>query len=208
MARRRRRSTCRRSRHREASPTSTSATSSAAPPSRSTCTSAARSSGERLISKGATTLKVRPDLVVSAVNAPPQTLATRAVDVVVDLAELNGDTSARATVTLMLGPTAVAAPKSVTIAAGGTRSVAFEQVALTAPMTAELTVRVTGADPYETDETNNTRSRSIEVTEHELVRANVLVDALGGVTARSSTSTCMRRSRTRPRARCPTWRRR
>ena len=130
--------------------------------------------------RGATTAKLRPDLVVSAVNAPPQTLATRAVDVVVDLAELNSDTSARATVALMLGPTTVAAPKSVTIAAGGTRSVAFEQVALTAPMTAELTARVTGADPYETDETNNARSFSIEVTEHELVRANVLVDALGG----------------------------
>jgi hypothetical protein len=130
--------------------------------------------------RGETTAKLRPDLVISAVNAPPQTLATRAVDVVVDLAELNTDTGARATVTLMVGPTPVAAPKNVTIDAGGTRSIAFEQVALTSPMTAELTARIEDADPFETDEANNARSLSIEVTEHELVRANVVVPSLGG----------------------------
>ena len=56
----------------------------------------------------------------------------------------------------------------------------FEGVALETPMTAELTVRIAEAAPFETDETNNSRPLSIEVTEHELVRANVLVDALGG----------------------------
>ncbi len=36
------------------------------------------------------------------------------------------------------------------------------------------------AVPFETDATNNSRSRTVEVTEHELVRSNVLVQALGG----------------------------
>ena len=36
------------------------------------------------------------------------------------------------------------------------------------------------AVPFETDATNNSRSSTVEVTEHELVRSNVLVQALGG----------------------------
>ena len=124
--------------------------------------------------------KLRPDLVVAAVHAPEQTLSTRPIDVVADIDELNADTGANATLTLMLGPTPLAEPKTITIGAGGTRTVIFEGVKLTAAMTAELTVRVDDAAPYETDATNNARSRTIEVTEHELVRSNVLVDALGG----------------------------
>ena len=132
------------------------------------------------ILRGATITLLRPDLVVTALHAPPQTLSTRPIDVVADVAELNTDSGAKATVTLMLGPTPATAPKTVTVAAGGTTSVTFQQVALTSPMTAELTARVEAAAPYETDETNNARSLTVEVTEHELVRANVLVDALGG----------------------------
>jgi hypothetical protein len=132
------------------------------------------------ILRGATITLLRPDLVVTALHAPPQTLSTRPVDIVADVAELNTDSGARATVTLMLGPTPVSAPKTVTVAAGGTSSVTFEQVALTSPMTARVTARVEAAAPYETDETNNARSLTVEVTEHELVRTNVLVDALGG----------------------------
>ncbi len=80
----------------------------------------------------------------------------------------------------MLGPTPLAEPKTVTVGAGGTQSVTFEGVKLETAMSAELTVRIDGADPYETDATNNSRKRQIEVTEHELVRANVLVPSLGG----------------------------
>jgi hypothetical protein len=129
---------------------------------------------------GETIARLRPDLVVAAVHAPAQTLTTRAIDVVADVDELNTDTGARATLTLMLGPTRVAEPQTVTVAAGGTRSVTFANVRLESAMTAELTVRVEAASPFETDKTNNSGSRTIDVTEHELVRTNVLVDALGG----------------------------
>ena len=47
-------------------------------------------------------------------------------------------------------------------------------------MSAELTVLVDDAAPFETDATNNSGSSTVEVTEHELVRSNVLVQALGG----------------------------
>ena len=130
--------------------------------------------------RGTTTAKLRPDLVVTALQAPPQTLSTRPIDVVADVRELNTDVGATATVTLMLGPTPVAAPKAVTVGAGGTASVRFPEVALTSPTATELTARIEAAAPGETDETNNARSLSVEVTEHELVRSNVLVDALGG----------------------------
>lgn len=133
-----------------------------------------------VIRRGKATARLRPDLVVKAVDAPPQTLTTRAVDVVADVEELNGETDAKATLTLMLGPTPVAEPQSVTIPAGGSRSVTFAGVKLETAMSAELTVILSDAAPYETDATNNSGVRTVEVTEHELVRSTVLVDALGG----------------------------
>ena len=52
--------------------------------------------------------------------------------------------------------------------------------ATSAAMSAELTVSLADAAPYETDATNNSRAQTVEVTEHELVRSNVLVSSLGG----------------------------
>ena len=124
--------------------------------------------------------KLRPDLVVAAVRAPLQTLSTRPVEVTADVMERNGETGATAKLTLMLGPTPLAEAKTVTIGADGTKAVTFEGVKLETPMRAELTVRVEDAAPFETDATNNARIRTIEVTEHELVRSKVLVPNLGG----------------------------
>jgi hypothetical protein len=133
-----------------------------------------------VVLREATTALLRPDLVVTAVDAPLQTLTTEPIDVAADLSELNEDAGAEAKVSLMLGPTPVAEPKTVMVPKGGDLSVTFEDVRLTSAMTAELTVVVDGADPFETDDTNNSRARTVEVTEHELVRSNVLVPSLGG----------------------------
>ncbi len=97
-------------------------------------------SSRTVVLRGEATARLRPDLVVAAVHAPPQTLTTRPVDVVADVAELNGDTAAQATLTLMLGPTPLAESKTVTVAAGGTKSVTFEGVKLESAMSSELTV--------------------------------------------------------------------
>jgi hypothetical protein len=132
------------------------------------------------IHRGETIVKLRPDLVVAAVHAPPQTLSTRPIDVVADISELNLETGAKATVTLMLGPTPVAEPQSVTVPAGGSLSVPFKDVTLTTATSAELTAVIDGAAPFETDDANNSRTTKVEVTEHELVRSNVLVPSLGG----------------------------
>ena len=125
--------------------------------------------------------RLRPDLVVKAVHAPPQTLTTRPIDVVVDVSELNGDVGATATLTLMLGPTPLAAPKTGDGAEGRRYLVDLRgREAGDARSSSELTVLVDGAAPFETDATNNSGSGTVEVTEHELVRSNVLIQALGG----------------------------
>ncbi len=83
------------------------------------------STGGLVLLRRAATARLRPDLVVAAVHAPPQTLTTRAIDVVADISELNGDVGAAATLRLMLGPTPVAEPKTVTVPKGGSVSVQF-----------------------------------------------------------------------------------
>ena len=129
--------------------------------------------------RGETITLLRPDLVVAAVRAPLQTLTTRQVDVQAEIAEVNGDSTTRATATLLWGPTPLG-KESVTVTAGGRASVSFANVELTSPVPIELTVLVSDASPAETDETNNSRSTTVDVTEHELARSRLLVDGLGG----------------------------
>ena len=82
---------------------------------------------------------LRPDLVVATVQAPLQTLTTRQIDVQAEIAELNGDSTARATVTLQWGPSPLGS-ESVTLTAGGRATVSFANVELTSPVPTELTV--------------------------------------------------------------------
>ncbi|HEX4931218.1 MAG TPA: hypothetical protein VFV62_10965, partial [Gaiellaceae bacterium] len=149
-------------------------------------------SSRTLIHRGDTTLRLRPDLTVAAVEfyrpcptsatgcLTRQTLTTQPVDVVASVKELNGETGAAAEVELMLGPTPVAEAAEVSLVPGGMTSIRFEDVRLTTAATVELSVVVDGAEPGETDVSNNTRVASVEVTEHELVRSTVLVPALAG----------------------------
>lgn len=142
--------------------------------------------------RGQTVIRLRPDLTLRTVEvfrpcetsstgcAATQTLVTQPVDVVATIDELNGETAAVADVTLELGSTTLARLADVSVTAGGEKTVRFEDVALTTAMTAELTVGVLDAAPFETDTSNNDASTKVEVTEHELVPSNVLVQALGG----------------------------
>src|SRR3954447_14861760 len=130
--------------------------------------------------RGSTTARLRPDLVVSAVDAPPQTLTTRPVDVVASIKESNGDTGAAASVTLAgpLGP--LAGPVAVTVPAGGTSTVRFAGVALTAAAQTELKVIVSEAAPAEYETSNDIGATAVEVTKSELAPSRVLVESLGG----------------------------
>ena len=76
------------------------------------------------------TSRLRPDLVVASVQAPTQTLTTRPVDVVADVAEVEGDTAATAHVTLVSAIGPLAGPIDVNVPAGGNVSVTFPEVVL------------------------------------------------------------------------------
>ena len=134
--------------------------------------------GIEVVRSGAVAL-LRPDLVVASVQAPAQTLSVRAVDVRAEIAERNGDVGAKATATLAWGPSLIAT-QQVEVAPGDNAAIVFEAVALTTPVPVDLTVRVGDATPAETDATNNDRSATVDVTEHELVRYRLLLDHLGG----------------------------
>ena len=130
--------------------------------------------------RGSARTKLRPDLAVTAVAAPLQTLTTRPIDVDARIAELNSDTAATATATLMWGPSPVAAPAEIDVPAGGETEVTFDDVELPTATRVELSVVLSDVSPDETDTTNDFRTATVEVTEHELVRSNVLVPSLGG----------------------------
>jgi hypothetical protein len=129
--------------------------------------------------RGETTALLRPDLAVTAVHAPLQTLTTRPIDVQAEIDELNGDTGGTATVTLLWGPS-VLGTTSVTVPAGSHVSVSFSAVALTSPMPVELSVLVSDVSPAETDGTNDARSVSVDVTENELASSRLVLGSLGG----------------------------
>lgn len=126
-----------------------------------------------------TTVKLRPDLVVSAVHAPLQTLTTRPIDVRAEIAEVNGDTGGTATATLLWGPS-VLGTTPVTVPAGGEATVSFSGVRLTAAQRVELSIIVSKASPAETNAGNNDRATTVDVTENELASSRSVLDRLGG----------------------------
>jgi hypothetical protein len=128
--------------------------------------------------RGQTTALLRPDLAVTALQTPAQTLVTRPIDVVAEISELNGDTAAAATVTLSWGFEALS--KTTTVSPGGHVSITFPDVQFATPVPTELTVLVSHVQPAETSAANNSGSATVDVTEFELARSRLLVPSLGG----------------------------
>jgi hypothetical protein len=128
--------------------------------------------------RGATKTLLRPDLVVEEITAPQQTLVGKPVVVTAVIAERNGDVGARADVSLSAIP---GASESVVVPAGGQVTVEFAQVSFGSAVPVELEIAVGGANPFETDAANNSRSATLDVTEHELpTPRNVLFPSLLG----------------------------
>jgi len=132
---------------------------------------------------GETTSRLRPDLVVKTVRVPQQTLATRPVDVSVEVAEVSGDTGATATISLASGVAAIAgvAPQAVKVPAKGSAWVTFPGVALTTAAEVDVTAVIDGdAAPAESDIENNALTTKVDVTNQELQRSRLVLDSLGG----------------------------
>jgi hypothetical protein len=130
--------------------------------------------------RGHTTTLLRPDLVIEPLQVPPQTLTTRPVTLKTFVTETNGDVGAAATVelTTVLGPLRTV---EVRVGAGERVPVTFTAVALTQAVPTELKVAVKAAVPAETNDGNNARTATVDVTEHELpVHRVVLFPSLLG----------------------------
>lgn len=128
--------------------------------------------------RAATRTLLRPDLVVTEIISPKQALVGEKVTVRAVIEELNGDVGATATVGLSAIP---GATEPVDVARGAKATVAFENVTFGTAVPVDLKVEVKGAAPAETDDENNTRTATIDVTEHALpTPKNVLFPSLVG----------------------------
>jgi hypothetical protein len=140
---------------------------------------------QTFVLRATTTSQLRPDLAVTHVRVPAQTLTTRPVTVSADVAELGGDTGAEADVTLASAVGPVGDPIHVTVPAGQSVSVAFPQLALTEAVPTQLKVVVAGAAPEEASTDNDESDAVVDVTKNELALNEVgawdlLVQSLGG----------------------------
>ena len=127
--------------------------------------------------RGSARTLLRPDLVVEQIS-PQQTLVGRPVVVRAVIGERNGDVGATAVVSMSALP---GATETVVVPPGGDVAVSFAPITFAAPLPVDLTVKIEGAEPAETDTTNNARTATLEVTNHELpTPRNVLFPSLGG----------------------------
>jgi hypothetical protein len=114
--------------------------------------------------RGSTETLLRPDLVVDAIG-PQQTLVGRPVAITAVIRDRNGDVGATAAVSLSAIP---GATEPVVVPAGGVITVKFADVTFDTALPIQITVSVAAAQPEETDTTNNARTTTLEVTEHQL----------------------------------------
>jgi hypothetical protein len=114
--------------------------------------------------RGTTKTLLRPDLVVEEIT-PQQTLVGKPVVIRAVIGERNGDVGATAVVSMSAIP---GATEAVVVPPGGHVTVNFAAVTFAAAVPVELTVKVDGAAPAETDTANNERTATLDVTEHQL----------------------------------------
>jgi hypothetical protein len=125
---------------------------------------------------GTTTTLLRPDLVVREIT-PKQALAGKPFTLTAVIAERNGDVGASADVLLSTVPGSV---QHIDVARGGSTTVSFP-LTYGSPVPIELTLSIGGAAPAETDSTNNARTATVEITEHQLASpSRVLFPSLLG----------------------------
>jgi hypothetical protein len=141
--------------------------------------------------RGSTRTLLRPDLVVEQIS-PQQTLVGRPVVVTAVIRERNGDVGATAVVSMSALP---GATETVVVPPGGDVTVRFAPVTFATPVPVELTVKIEGAEPAETDTTNNARTANLDVPSMSCRRRETCSSPRSGATARSSVCTCTRRSR-------------
>ncbi len=106
---------------------------------------------------------LRPDLRVESARAPTPLFVNSPFGINAVVREYNGQSGATATVTLYEGNDKQASPAHITISAGGTSHVAFQNIKEKTPGAHTYTIKISDIDPEEADETNNSYTFSVTV---------------------------------------------
>lgn len=122
---------------------------------------------------------VAPDLTVSNITAPTNVTVGQGFEVLATISELNGETGANATVTLLEG-SSVLDTKTLTVNAGTTGTVSLAGTLNTAGIHT-LTVRIKDSVPQDSDSSNNEQSFPITVVSSDLAVSNVSAPAVVAV---------------------------
>jgi hypothetical protein len=134
--------------------------------------------GGQVVLQGQARTLFKPDLVVKSVTAPKSRLSGRAFNTVVTLTQPTRDVAVTAIVTVSAAGTVVGAA-SVKVAPRGRRAVLRVPLTLATPGRTRIDVSAT-ADLPETNARNNVRRAAVEVTEFQVVPANVVVPSIAG----------------------------
>ena len=110
------------------------------------------------------TVKLRPDLAVTAISAPERAGANIDVTIYATVHELNGDAGARANAVLLVDGQVVDRANGIWVDAGGNVAIAFRH-AFSAYGNANLEVVVSAVDPGDWDDANNSATKPIEIAE-------------------------------------------
>ena len=137
-----------------------------------------RARGRTRVLAGRTTVRLRPDLVITRFRVPAQALTGGSFLVTAQIAEPTGGVGATAQVVLATGTTTLATV-SVSVRPYRPGRVAVP-VTLSGLGSFDLTLRIVSVSPAETNSANNTANAVVEVTEFQLDAAQVLVPSLAG----------------------------
>ncbi|HYK01252.1 MAG TPA: hypothetical protein VE974_05815 [Thermoanaerobaculia bacterium] len=113
------------------------------------------------------TAKLRPDLHVTAINAPGTAIVGSPALISASVRELNGDVGARADCTLRVNGAVIGSAPRIWVNAGGAVSCSFLHTFNTAG-NAAIEVLLRNVDPGDYDNSNNALQGSVKVAAHEL----------------------------------------
>jgi Glycosyl hydrolase catalytic core len=131
-----------------------------------------------LVLRGQTRTLLRPDLVLTSVQAPRQVLSGRVFTLAVRVTARAADVATSATVTATAGAT-VLATVPVSLRPGARANLGLP-VTLWTPGATPIHVAVTADVPVEANLADNARDAPVDVTEFQVVPTTVLVPSLAG----------------------------
>jgi len=121
---------------------------------------------------------LRPDLKVDKVTSPQSVTVKVPFNVDAIIKEIDGQSGTSATVTLYEGPTSLGSFPNISVPASGSATVSFPGIIATSQGNHNYTVKITNANPAESDVSNNNYSFSLTaVAKPDLVVDNITAPA-------------------------------